>query len=172
MRYFTSFLFVLSLLFVSCEGDPGPPGPQGPPGQDGDIFAAESFETPFIDFNQNNDFSALLEIDPPFPQDYAVFVYRLAIDQMVTNGPDIWQLLPQPIIFGDGSDLFYNYDHSQFDVFIFLESSSSLIGLDPIFTEGQIFRIVAIPTIDVGSVDVSNLNSVMQTYGIEAFSRM
>lgn len=169
MKNFYALLLTLSLVLVACEGPQGIPGPPGPPGQDSDIYAAESFETPFISFNSNNGFSATLEINPPFPADYAVFVYRLAFDQMGPNSPDVWQLLPQPIIFDDGSDLFYNYDYTQFDIAIFLESSSSLVGLDPIWTEDQIFRIVAIPTIDVGNLDLTDINSVMEHYEIDSF---
>jgi len=164
MKNFTSLLLVFSLLFVSCEGDPGLPGPQGPPGLDGGIFVGESFDVT-VDFQFFPD-TGLQEVIVPLPEDIfdsdAVLVYRL--EKVVDiNGvlADAWSPLPQNF-FLEGNDIIqYIYNHTFADVELLIDGNFNLATLGPDFTLGQTFKIVIVPADWLFGVDVSDINAVL-----------
>ncbi len=88
----------------------------------------------------------------------------------VDNGQDIWRLVPQTVQFPDG-DLTYNYDFTQNDVRFFLDGTTDFTLLDPSFTDAQVFRVVVVPADNIGRLDLSDIDAVMNMYGIEEFQR-
>ncbi len=165
----------LTLFLISCQGDQGPPGfdgeqgPQGPPGPAGstgkviDItgdFTAEGDYGIFYEFQQDG--IEVLETD-------VVLVY-LSFDQVEDNNGDpveVWRLLPQTRLLDQGI-LQYNYDHTFFDVNIFLEADFDLGTLSTGDTDNQLFRIAILPAdfVQSAKLDRSNITSVMSALGI------
>ncbi len=129
-----------SLLFTSCEGEPGPPG------EPGGLFFAQVFETT-VNFNANNNFETLVT----FPSNVEVFesdvvlVYLLEETINGNGGPiDVWSQLPQTFFLPQGI-LVYNFDHTFLDVKLFLDGNFDLNTLGSAFTDNQIFRIAIVP---------------------------
>ncbi len=165
----------LTLFLVSCEGDPGPPGfdgldgpqgPQGPAGSTGKVvefigdFTPEGDYSIFYDFKENGITVKESEV---------VLVY-LSFDQTEDNEGvpvEIWRLLPQTLLLDQGL-LQYNYDHTFFDVTIFLESDFNLDTLPSGDTDNQFFRVAILPAefVQSAKMDKSNLSSVMSSLGI------
>ncbi len=169
MKTITGILFVFTLaVLTSCIGEPGP---TGPPGEDGDSFLGSVFEIEG-DFTSDNDYSLFFE----FPNTIEVFesdvvlVYILWDQTEDDNGDpvDIWRLLPQSVVFDNGDILQYNYDHTFFDVEIFLDGSADFGALDPAYLEDQVFRIAVLPADYAmnNDLDVSDFGSVMQALKI------
>ncbi|MBV7270508.1 hypothetical protein [Winogradskyella luteola] len=164
MRRILSFISVFALLLTACEGDPGPQGPPGFDGRDGIAIPAAfeiqlDFTAPNYDFIEPYGFEVL-------PTDVTLVYISWDID----NGQDVWRLVPQTVIFDDGNDLVYNYDFTQTDVRFFLEGSNLDI-LGPEWTQAQVFRVVVVPADNIGRLDLSDLDAVMNMYGIEEFTR-
>src|SRR5690606_19532055 len=111
------------------------PGPAG--------YTAESqvYEITNVDF-MPNDFAILFTFPTAILSSDHVLTYRLS---GTFQGEDVWQLLPQTYYFGDGTlDFAYNYDHTRFDVNVFIEGND-LGTLSPEFTQNQILRFVVVP---------------------------
>ncbi|RZN82883.1 MAG: hypothetical protein EVB11_06840 [Winogradskyella sp.] len=129
-------------------------------------FVSSAFEI-VVDFNTANNYEF---IEPygfnVFPSDVTL-VYIL---WDTINGQDVWRLVPQTVIFDNGDDLVYNFDFTQDDVRFFLEGSD-LDNLDVVYTQNQVFRVVVVPADNVGRVDNSDINAVMQRHGITSFPR-
>ena len=166
------FAAFLSLLFVSCEGNQGPPGRDGLPGlngTDGDEFLAAAFELSF-DLGFDPDNNRYISDVEPYPTDITLdrgdvlLVYRL---EAVDNGIDIWRQLPQPV-FSDQGLLYYNFDFTFENYTILLEPEFDVADVTNDFTDGQVFRMVVLPTdLSLNSkVDKSNINEVMKYLGI------
>lgn len=166
-------LFAIAL-FSSCEGPAGPPGPpgfDGLDGQDGINILGTVFEIEGT-FSAANDYTLFYE----FPTTVEVFESDVVLvyilwDQTVdgNNDPvDIWRLLPQTRILSQGL-LQYNFDHTFFDVSVFLESDFDLGTLLPGDTDNQVFRIAILPAEygQTSRVDTSNIASVMQVLKVE-----
>lgn len=81
---------------------------------------------------------------------------------------DIWRLLPQSVVFNNGDILQYNYDHTFFDVEIFLDGTADFGSLDPIYLEDQVFRIAVLPAnmIKKNNIDVTDFSGVMKSMKI------
>ncbi len=173
MKYLGKILLVFSVLFLSCEGDPGPPGRDGLDGLDGldgNALLGTVFETQAIDFTAGNEFSTLFA----FPNNFEVFdtdailVYLLEDVTSDGNGgqADIWTPLPQTYFLTEGT-LLYSFNHTYFDVAIFLDGDYDLSLTPDNFAQGQIFRIVVVPADPFGSADLdaSNFKQVMNALG-------
>lgn len=159
-------LLSIFILITACEGDPGPPGPPGIQGNDGGILVSNAFEIE-IDFNLNNNFEYFEAYGfDVFPADVTL-VYIL---WEVSDGVEIWRQLPQNVFFDQGV-LTYNFDFTRTDVRFFLDGTINLGTLDSSYTQNQIFRVVVVPAEDVGRIDYSNLNAVMDVYGITSFEK-
>lgn len=96
------------------------------------------------DFNAANNFSILYE----FPQSVtvyesdAIFVYLL--EDVVNGNEDVWTLLPQNFFTTNGL-LQYTYNHTFYDVSIFLDANFDLNLLPANYTQDKVFRIVIVP---------------------------
>lgn len=132
-----------SLIFSSCEGDPGP---QGAPGIN---ILGQVFEVT-VNFTAGNDFSRLVTI----PSNVEVFesdvilVYWL--EDVVPDGTggtiDVWSQLPQTIYLDGGGSFQYTFNHTFIDVLLFLQGDVDLTTLGSGFTIDQVFRIAIVPS--------------------------
>ncbi|MDX1542503.1 MAG: collagen-like protein [Christiangramia sp.] len=155
MKRILSILILASLFLVSCEGDPGP---QGPPGEDGLNIVGQTFEAT-VDLTAP-EYSVFVEIPSAVEvlDSDVILVYLL---ESVEDGADVWSLLPQTFYLEDG-EVQYNYNHTTFDVNVYLHGTVNLDDLGPEFTDDQTFRMVVVPSdfaLNSG-VDVSNYQSV------------
>ncbi len=177
MKKTSLFFSALAVVFmISCEGPAGPPGPPGFDGFDGldgqdgvnilgTVFEIEGSFTPANDYSLFYEFPTTVEV---FESD-VVLVYILWDLTEDTNGDpvDIWRLLPQTRLLNQGI-LQYNFDHTFFDVSVFLESDFDLGTLQPGDTDNQIFRIAILPADygATGKLDTSNIDAVMRTLNV------
>jgi len=161
MKKITYTILALTFLFTACEGPQGPPGFDG---QDGGLIVSSAFEIE-LDFNAANNFEF---IEPygfeVFPSDVTlVYILWDTID-----GQDVWRLLPQDVLFDDGV-LVYNFDFTRDDVRFFLDGTTDLLALDPVWTQGQVFRVVVVPADNVDSIDINNLDAIISLGNITTF---
>ena len=178
MRNFTWILSTLILIvFTACEGPVGPPGPpgfdglDGLDGQDGINILGQVVEIEGT-FDFDNEYTLFYE----FPQTIEVFESDVVLvyilwDQIDDGGGepiDIWRLLPQTRLLDEGI-LQYNFDHTFFDVSIFLESDFDLGLLLPGDTDNQIFRIAVLPSdfAQGAKVNYSNIEAVMSMLNVQ-----
>ena len=160
---------LISLAFVSCEGDPGPPGPPGLDGLDGGLLLAQVFEYE-ADFNAGNNYSALFE----FPSNVEVFESDVVLAYAlvgVDGDVDIWEPLPRTLFFNEGI-LMYGYDHTFVDINFFLDGTIDLGLLDASYTQNQIFRVAVVPAEFAAEIDVTNINTVMSALNIKEVIRV
>ncbi|MEL6812363.1 MAG: collagen-like protein [Bacteroidota bacterium] len=142
-KLFLFFAVSSSLIFSSCEGDPGPPG------EPGINILGQVFEVT-VDFTVGNDFRQLVTIPSSvevFESD-AILVYWL--EDVVDDGNggtlDVWSPLPQTIYLDTGGSFQYTFNHSFIDVLLFLQGDVDLGTLGNQFTNDQIFRIAVVPS--------------------------
>ena len=172
MKRIISFISVFALLLTACEGDPGPPGFDGLDGLPADDFAARSFERT-INFEYFND-TGLQEAVVTLPIEIldrdAVLVYRLEGTVDIGGQPtDTWSPLPQNF-FLDGNDIIqYIFNHTFVDVELIIDGNFDLSTLGTGFTENQTFRIIVLPIENLSGIDVSNMDTVLQTFNIDSF---
>ena len=112
-------------------------------------------ETPFslkylnelLTFAPNNNFEQL--IDFPFEVFESDIVQVFWLEDVVPDGNggtvDVWTPLPQTIFLNGGGSFQYTFNHTFFDVLLFLQGDINLNSLDSSFTNNQIFRIAVIP---------------------------
>ncbi len=173
MKHLSKLLLACSILFISCEGDPGPPGRDGLDGLDGldgTTLIGTVFETNPVTFEQSNDFSTTFS----FPTEFEVFntdvVLVYLLEDVVGDGnggqADIWTLLPQTFFLQEGT-LLYTFNHTFFDVAIFLDGNYDLSFTPAGFTQDQIFRIVVVPAdaFEASDIDPANFQQVMGALG-------
>ena len=161
-----SLMLVLMLTLAACEGDIGPPGPQGPPGLDGDLIIGNILEIE-VDFTAQNGYSVVYE----FPTDQVevfesdvvqVYLLEEIIDD--DSGPvDVWTPLPNSFFFNDGNQVVYNYNHTFFDVNLFLDGNVDLNTLTNDFLLNQVFRIAIIPAdFAENNPDLNSMEAIMK----------
>ncbi len=153
-------LSIISLLLVSCQGDPGPPGRDGANGLDGINILGQIFEAQ-VDFNANNNYEVLVDI----PTQIEVFDTDVVIAYILigtNNGVDIWEPLPQTLFFDDGI-LLYGYNFTFEDVLFFLDGTVFFDNLPPETTQGVIFRVAILPADVAKGLDLTNLENVMNS---------
>ncbi len=146
MKKILSLIVLTSLFFVGCssDGEVGPQGPPGPPGEDGVNIVGQGFEAT-VDFT-DPDYSVFVEIPDKIEvlDTDIVLVYLLeSVDE--ETGADVWSLLPQTFYLDNGGEVQYNYNHTSFDVNIYLHGNIDLSTLGPAFTDDQTFRMVVLP---------------------------
>ncbi|SDG62446.1 hypothetical protein [Psychroflexus sediminis] len=143
-----SLLLALILVIVSCEGERGPIGPPGPIGEPGEALIGTILEIEG-DFTAENGYSFLYEFPTSevvvFESD-VVQVYLLE-EVINDNGDfvDVWTPLPNSFFFSDASQLVYNYNHTFFDVNLFLDGNVDFKTVSNDFLLNQVFRIAIIP---------------------------
>ncbi|TQI70594.1 hypothetical protein JM79_1514 [Gramella sp. Hel_I_59] len=156
MKKLLSLILIASTI-VACSSD-GEVGPPGPPGQDGVNIVGQAFEVE-ADFN-DPDYSVFADIPSTIEvlESDVVLVYWL---ELVDDGTDVWNLIPQTIYFEDG-EFQYNYNHTDFDVNIYLQGNIDLGTLGERYTQDQIFKIVVLPVdyAQDNNLDVSDYQSV------------
>lgn len=160
MKKILSLLAIFSVILVSCEGDPGPPGPAGPPGEDGVNIVAQAFEVT-VDF-ESPEYSVFVEIPESIEvlESDVVLTYLLeSVDS--ETGADVWSPLPQTFYLDEG-EVQYNYNHTSFDVNIYLHGTVNLDDLNEAFTDDQTFRMVVVPADYAlnSNVDINNYQAV------------
>lgn len=166
MKKILSIIVLTSLFFVSCSSD-GDQGPQGPPGEDGVNIVGQAFEVTGVDFN-GPEYSVFAEIPADIevlPSD-SVLVYWL--EDVDDDGNDIWSLIPQTIYFDDGQ-FQYTYNHTDFDVNIFLQGNIDLATLGERYTQDQVFKVVVLP-VDYSAnanIDVSSYQNLKTSINIK-----
>lgn len=147
MKNILLFLALSStVLFSSCEGDPGPPG------QDGGLVYANVFEVSpafsYSDYPDNIYFTSVYNYPFEVYESDVVLVYRLSgQDNTVSPPADIWTQLPQSIYYQDGTgDIFqYNYNSTFISVQFTIEGNFDLTNIDPNDVNGQTFRVAVVP---------------------------
>lgn len=143
-----SLLLALLFMIVSCDGDQGPVGPPGPPGEPGDAIIGTILEVEGS-FTPQNDYSFVYEFPPSEVEVFESDVVQVYLLEEVISDPsgpvDVWTPLPNSFFFNDGSQLVYNYNHTFFDVNIFLDGNVDFNTLSDAFLANQIFRIAIIP---------------------------
>ena len=167
MKKLLSLLVVASIFFVSCSSD-GEPGPPGPPGLDGVNIVGQAFEVN-VDFLESADYSIFAEIPSNIEvlDSDIVLVYWLEFED---NGNDVWNLMPQTIYFDDGQ-FQYNYNHTAFDVNIYLQGNIDLSTLGDRYTQEQVFKIVVLPVdyAENTNIDVSDYQQLKSQVNIKEF---
>lgn len=147
MKNILLFLALFStLVFSSCEGDPGPPGPPG------GLVYANVFETTVRNYQYDSQYNQLYSDFISFPftvyESDAVLAYRLSGSDNTVNPPaDVWTLMPQSVFYNDGTgDFFqYNFNHTFLDVQFTIEGNFPLSNIDPLDATNQTFRIAVVP---------------------------
>lgn len=132
-----------TILFTSCEGDPGPPG------QDGGLFLAQVFETTVnyqYDAEYNNYYSRLVSYPFTVYESDVVLAYRFA-GKDVDPTIDVWTQLPQSIFYNDNTgDIFqYNFNHTFNSVQFTIEGNFDLTMMNSNDRTNQTFRIAVVP---------------------------
>lgn len=136
-----------TILFTSCEGDPGPPG------KDGGLLYAQVFETTVNSFTYDASKNQLYSTFRAFPfevfESDVVIAYHYEGQGNIGNNEtaDVWTQLPQSVFYDDGTgDFFqYNFNHTFIDVQFTIEGNFELTNIAPEDATNQIFRIAVIP---------------------------
>lgn len=147
MKNILLFLALSStIIFTSCEGDPGPPGPAG------GLIYAQVFEYNVNGYQYDSAYNQLYSGVFTYPVEVfesdAILAYRLSgYDDSVNPPGDIWTQLPQSVFYNDGTgDFFqYNYNASFKSVQFTIEGNFPLNNIDIADATNQIFRIVVVP---------------------------
>jgi hypothetical protein len=165
-KLLTLFTALFFIALSSCEGPQGPPGPPGLNGQNGGIIVSNAFEI-VIDFNEQNNYEF---IEPYGFEVFPTDVTLVFILWEEFEGAEIWRLLPQNVEFPDGT-LVYNYDFTQSDVRFFLDGTTNFNALGNEWTQAQVFRVVVVPADNVGRQNLTDLDAIMELYGITEFEK-
>ncbi len=148
MKNILLFLALSStILFTSCEGEPGPPG------EPGGLVYAQVFEVSpnfsYNDYPENTYSTSFYSFPFEVYESDVVLVYRLAGQDNTVNPPaDVWTQLPQNVFYNDGTgDFFqYNFNNTFFDIQFSIEGNFDLTNIDTADISNQIFRIAVVPS--------------------------
>jgi len=153
---------------IGPQGPTGPQGPIGPKGADG--------QSGFVFEWENINFTAPdYEVILAYPDNFEGFDSDVALVYFLwdtyTNANnevvEVWRQLDQTLITNDGL-LIYNYDHSKYDVRLFLDAEFPLDWLGAIDTDAWIARVVVVPGEfwNSGRVDFSDYAAVEAALGL------
>lgn len=158
-------LLTVLALFQSCRGPKGDPGPQG-----GDVLG-RTFDITNVDFTAANKYGYVLNFKQQnievLPTD-AVLVYVYWNNQ---GGLKAYRPLPQTAFLDNGVLLTYNFDRTDEDMEIFLDSNADLSRLATDWTRGNEFRVIVIPSDPLkrtnAEVDLNDYDAVIKAYNID-----
>ena len=158
-------LLAVLALFQSCRGPKGDPGPQG-----GDVLG-RTFDIVKVDFTANNKFGYVLNFKqeniPVLPTD-AVLVYVYWNNQ---GSLKAYRPLPQTAFLDNGVLVTYNFDRTDEDMEIFIDSNIDPAKLATDWTRNFEFRVVVIPSDPLkranAEVDLNNYEEVVKAYNID-----
>ena len=174
MKKFSMLLSFIAVLFISCEGEPGPAGFDGLNGRDGldgaDGLIGSIFEAD-ITFTADNDYQDLVD----FPTSIEVLTSDIVIAYILSgndNGVDIWEPLPQTLFFEENDILLYGYDHTDANIRFFMDGTVDFETLDPLYTDGVIFRVAIIPANLATKINTLDINEVMGALKVEKVERV
>ncbi|MDX5583693.1 MAG: collagen-like protein [Aureibaculum sp.] len=166
MKKLSLFLLCSVVMFMSCEGPQGPPGFDGFDGANGLIGTIFEVEATFAP----DGYEYLVDI----PVEIEVFDTDIVMAYVlsgVDNDLDIWEPLPQTLFFGN-EILLYGYDHTLADVRFFLDGTIDLNSLEALYTDNIVFRVAVIPAAFAESIDVLNINEVMDAMQLKSVKRI
>ncbi|SEJ47216.1 hypothetical protein SAMN05216327_1116 [Dyadobacter sp. SG02] len=158
-------LLVVAALFQSCEGPKGDPGPQG-----GDVLG-RTFDIINVDFTSANNFGYVLNFKQQnievVPTD-AVLVYVYWNDQ---GNLKAYRPLPQTAFLDNGVLVTYNFDRTDDDMEIFIDSNIDRAKLPTTHTRGFEFRVIVIPSDPLqranAEVDLNDYEAVVKAFNID-----
>lgn len=162
---------LFALTSCSDEGPMGPQGPPGPPGEPGEdgligiVFDVEG------DFSAANDYTLVTAFEDytteeVFESDIVMVYLRVGEDGTAGGEPVyVWRALPQTY-YVEGGSVLYNFDHTFFDVNVFLDGDVDLSTLNSAFTENQVFRIAVLPAA-FASMDLTDYKAVMSALEVQ-----
>ncbi|MEC4005738.1 hypothetical protein OX283_013790 [Flavobacterium sp. SUN052] len=118
-------------------------------------------------FSTSNNFSTLIAFPHTIYSSDMVLVYRLS---GVSNGTDIWKLLPETYYFNDGTlDFRYDFDFTKYDASIFMDGFD-LANVSANYRTNQVLRIVVIPGYfgnkTSNTIDFNDYNATMNALKI------
>ena len=114
-------------------------------------------------FNSTNNYSKLVSLSPAIYASDVVLVYRLS---GISQGNDVWKLLPETRYFPDGTlDFGYNFDFTKNDVNIYMVGNN-LQTVSTDFRLNQVLRIVIVPGSFSASINKNNYAEVMSVLKI------
>lgn len=169
MKKIIGLMAVFALIFQACEGPMGPPGPpgpegaQGPQGPQGETIIGVAYEVE-LDFTAENDYMEVLDFPEPLVESDVVLTF---INWETLDGLRVWRLLPQTVFFEEGF-LRYNYDFTEIDIALFLETNFDPEILDDSWKLDVLFRIVVLP-VDFanGRLDLTDMDGLLKMTGIQ-----
>jgi hypothetical protein len=119
-------------------------------------------------FTTANNFSTLVTFPHSIYSSDMVLAYRLS---GVTNGTDIWKLLPETYYMNDGTlDFRYDFDFTKYDASIYMDGFQ-LAGVSSAYRTNQVLRIVVIPAYfgnkTTNNINLNDYNAVIKAYKID-----
>jgi len=168
MKKIIAILSFILVAFTACEGPQGAPGFDGRDGlngQDGADGLVGAVFDQVVNFGAVDNYTTSFNYPTTIEvfENDAVLVYRLAEIVKDDNNidTDVWQLIPQNFFLDQGI-LQYNYDHTFFDIELFLDGNFDLSLLGDEFTQEQIFRIVILPATmaQAGKLNTKNYQDI------------
>jgi hypothetical protein len=119
-------------------------------------------------FTTANNFSTLVTFPHSIYSSDMVLAYRLS---GVTNGTDIWKLLPETYYMNDGTlDFRYDFDFTKYDASIYMDGFQ-LAGVSNAYRTNQVLRIVVIPAYfgnkTSNNINFNDYNAVIKAYKID-----
>lgn len=140
---FSALLLCILAVGCSVEGVEGPPGIPGRDGLDG-LDGEEAYVFEYTADFRAPDYSALLELPSSFAMQVSDVALVYLLWEVLDDGTEIWRPLPMSLFTADGL-LQYSFDHSIFDVSVFLDAEFPLNFLGPDLTDNWIVRVVIVP---------------------------
>lgn len=153
-------------LFQSCTGPKGDPGPQGDSG-----LIGQTFDIINVDFTSANNWGYALNFDQEDikvePSD-AVLVY---VQWNEVGGLKAYRPLAYTAFGNNGLIVTYNFDRTDKDMEIFVDSNVPRSQLATDWTRGFEFRVVVVPSDFLkrnnAEVDLNSYESVVKAFNID-----
>jgi hypothetical protein len=127
------------------------------------IARTEVFEVT-TSFNSSNNYSSLVNFNPPIYSSDVVLTYRLSGSN---SQGDIWKLLPETYYYSDGTlDFGFNFDYSNRDVNIYM-IGNDLQSVSQSYRLNQVIRIVIVPASYATSINKKSYFDVITALNLK-----